>query len=239
MTNVRQGGYIQSMHKTIRDHIRTIGEDVVACKNYCDGVNLNQDAGIIPRCLIFEEEGRNDKQKGVVIVGMNPGKSKDFERNYYLTNGISYQSVLNCWNQRFSNHKYYKCLRHIADELGFSGPILWTEIVKCESNDYVSPTPETYSICANQYIKSELVVVPVDWPIIAAGLEAYNQAKSYFPERVIIGVPHPTGSRIFQKLFYLDNKLKEVFKSPFDELWNGKTGKSIWFAATADCYWER
>ena|ERR1700682_4017839 len=59
---------------TIAAHIREIGEKMVADYQPAPDVVLDKKQGIIPRCLIFEKEGRNPHGQGSVVVGVNPGK---------------------------------------------------------------------------------------------------------------------------------------------------------------------
>ena len=57
--------------------------------------------------------------------------------------------------------------------------------------------------CANTFIKKELQYIPKGWSVIVAGREADNAILYMFPERTVIGVPHPTGDRggNFEKMF--------------------------------------
>src|SRR5437868_6248857 len=116
----------------LADSINAIGRDLVRCNIYCRGIALNHSEGILPRCLILETAGRAEG-KGSIIVGINPGRSKQHERDLYRRNGQTYEQEVSYWQKHIAQHRYYKRLRHFADELGFKGAILWTELVKCEN----------------------------------------------------------------------------------------------------------
>jgi hypothetical protein len=213
----------------LKAKIYKIGDLLVKCENKCSGILKDQINGILPRCLILEMDNRQGPI-GCAIVGLNPGHSKNRERNYYVINGQSYDKVVECWNTLFKNVKYYKSLRKIADELGFNGPILWTDLVKCETApNSASPPLQTFRNCTKTFLQSELNLIDPKWPIIAVGKEAYKALAYLFPNRIIIGVPHPTGSYgHFSRLFGKDLNLREELKIPFDELWNDDIGNVIW-----------
>lgn len=205
---------------------------MVVCNHHCPGIALDLNEGIVPRCLLLETEGHSDAQ-GTAIVGINPGPSGARERNFYLTNGPTYEQVVNYWRTHVSHrHKYYTGLRKLSTELGFSGPILWTELVKCESApDQKKPPLQTFRTCTRTYLQEELEAVPDDWPLIAVGREAYKALAYLFANRAVIGVPHPTGSfGHFHRLFDTGRLLPEV-KAQTKGLWDGEMGKAVWLTA--------
>lgn len=129
-------------------------------------------------------------------------------------------------------HSYYKFLRAFVNCVGYGGPILWTELVKCECNsaDIVLPL-QTFRICTDKYLKKELQAVPNDWPLIAVGREAHKALSYLFPEKSVLGVPHPTSSRgYFSKMFKKDTnreqfsediqrQVDEFLNNPNIEMW--------------------
>jgi len=117
---------------TLQEKIFQIGEKLVNCKENCSGVTVDREKGIIPRCLVLEVVSYNDEEIGSVIVGINPGKSKDEERKFYRDKGQDYEHLLKCWDTGIRHLKYYNSLRKLVNELGFTGPILWTELVKSQ-----------------------------------------------------------------------------------------------------------
>jgi hypothetical protein len=216
----------------LKRKINDIGNQMVKCHNQCNDILCRPQEGILPRCLILDIEGRT-QSRGTVIVGINPGPSKPHERNYYIKEGQNYQNVLDYWEEYIRKRKYYHSLRSFVDQLGFDGPILWTELVKCENAPgIIKPTLQTFRICTNTYLREELKYVPAHWPIIAVGGEAYKALAYLFPHHIVIGIPHPSGSYgHFSKLFNTQDKLHKIFRPTFEELWDGKYGKAIWFDA--------
>lgn len=178
--------------------ITKIGNDLIHCNKRCEGISNKPREGILPRCLILETCKRK-KTKGSVIVGINPGKSNKREKEYYIENGITYDSIVSYWMKKISGKKYYKWPRILANNLGLVGPILWTEMVKCESKDVAQPMtfrnyPQTFRTCTDSFLCNELELIPSSWPIFALGTVAYSALGFLFPNRTIIGIPHPTGS---------------------------------------------
>jgi len=215
---------------TINQEIHKIGREMVNCSQNCAGISLNQKDGILPRCLIFEARESTDLKNGCVIVGINPGHCKADEREYYLDKGISYDSVLEYWRQRISEREYYKALRKFGEELGLIDSILWTELVKCENKQGLRELPlQTFRTCTMKYLSQELNIVPADWPFIAVGKGAYHALAYLYPERTLIGIPHPTGSYgHFKKLFDKEGRLLEQFKQAFSQM-KASSGGLAWF----------
>lgn len=213
-------------------HIAEIGRSLVRCNIHCRGIALNHSEGILPRCLILETEGRAEG-KGSVIVGINPGRSKEHERESYRRNGQTYEQEIRYWRQYIARHPYYRRLRSFADELAFNGPILWTELVKCENASAESGLPplQTFRTCTETYLRKELEAVPDDWVLIAVGTESYKASAYMFASRVVIGVPHPTSSRgQFARLFDQDKRLLPEVKVQTENISNGGRGEAVWIS---------
>jgi hypothetical protein len=215
-------------------YIDEIGSDLVRCNIHCRGIALNHSEGILPRCLIMETEGRAEG-KGSVIVGINPGRSKEHEREFYRLNGQTYEQEIRYWQQYIAQHPYYRRLRNFAEELGFKGAILWTELVKCENASAESGLPplQTFRTCTETYLQKELQAVPDDWALIAVGTEPYKALAYMFASRTVIGVPHPTGSRgQFARLFDRGKKLLPEVKVQTENILNGAGGEAVWLSLT-------
>jgi len=175
------------------DGISRIGERLVGCCNRCEGVAVDLSQGVLPRCLFFEADGR-EKGAGCAIVGLNPGVA-------VASSGGSISRTARPmpkpWLAGTSTSTTIGTarLRHLANEMGFRGPILWCELVKCESGADVRYSPlQTFRTCADLYLTEELRLVPPERPIITANREAYRALAYLYPKRIVIGVPHPTGS---------------------------------------------
>lgn len=182
----------------IEKEIHKIGREMTSnpsvYRGYADLV-CDPKRGILPRCLIYETEGRKASERGCVIVGLNPGRSSKGERAYYRNNGAAYETVVIPWqNKRIKEHPYYKKLRAFVSDLGIKGPILWTELVKCESKEGTSLSVRTIRDDIHRYLLKEIQHIPKSWPLVGAGRRAYEILSFSFPERAVVGVPHPTGS---------------------------------------------
>lgn len=174
--------------------IALIGRRMAACASNCAGVKRNQKAGVPPRCLILESKDRAPTN-GCAVIGINPGNARPHEIAFYNANGTTYDVLLNYWTQSIGyDHPYYTQIRTFLDQVGLTGPILWTELAKCEGTTKTQKVPplSTLRHCAGQFLLEELQLIP-DWPLIALGHEAHKALSYMFPRRTIIGVPHPTG----------------------------------------------
>lgn len=175
--------------------IDQLGAELVNCADGCVGIWQEQTAGVLPRCLILE---RADAQgTGCLAVGLNPGTSKQAERAFYVERGITYDSLKVYWQSAIAQIPYYSKARRVIDELGLHGPILWSDLAKCENTEGVkkqTPPLNTLRHCARRFLRRELELAPPDWPILGIGWEAYRTLAYLVPERAVIGIPHPTGA---------------------------------------------
>jgi len=181
--------------KDFKTAIAQIGRKMVKCTSRCTGITRNRHAGRPPRCLILELQGRTSS-KGCAVIGINPGNADPKERKFYGKHGTKYSVLLKYWTQDIGyKHTYYSHVRNILDQVGLSGPILWTELAKCEGATKKRKVPplSTLRHCAAQFLLDELQLVP-QWPLIALGREAQTALSYMFPRRTIIAIPHPTGT---------------------------------------------
>ncbi len=198
----------------ISDKIYKIGTDMVKNHPQYSDVVCDPKNGIIPRCLIYEENGRDASAQGSVIVGINPGrlvkssvKAND-EREFYKSEGGDYNAVLEFWNKEMRKYKYYKYGRQLVDQIGLGGPILWTELVKCEVSKGVELSVQTICASIHKYLFKELEIVPKDWPLIAVSNIVFKILSHQYSNRIVIGIPHITNSRgQFHKLLSKNNEL--------------------------------
>ena len=83
----------------------------------------------------------------------------------------------------------------LVHALELKGPVLWTELVKCQSEPEVKELPvQTLRTCSGEFLRRELERLPENWPLFGVGWEAYKALAYLFSARTVIGVPHPTGS---------------------------------------------
>jgi hypothetical protein len=186
--------------------IRSIGADLVRCNERCAGVHHDLEAGVLPRCLLYERADRNER--GCFCAGINPGCSKRRERDHYRQTGANYDALLDYWDKALKDLPYFRRLRQLIDAMDIAGPIIWSDLAKCENAPgYEGQIPlQTLRTCSGRFLRSELEVIPTGWPIIAVGAEAYKALAYLQPNRTVIGIPHPTGSHgNFLALF--DNSL--------------------------------
>lgn len=175
----------------IRDGLHAIGREMVACDAGCAAASCSPQTP--PRCLYLQESER--PSVGIVVVGLNPGRANDEERAYYLSQALSYELTQRYLHDHIASINFYKRLEPLVRSLGFSGPILWTELAKCELNPLYKYVPLSMQrTCAGRFLQRELELVD-DWPVMAVGRNAFMATSMMCLHRAVIGVPHPTGSR--------------------------------------------
>lgn len=203
--------------------INEIGQSLVECRLNCDGIENNPKERILPRCLILEDpKGLGTPQ--CIIVGINPGHSRKRERKYYKENELSYNTTKEYFERKISKLKYFKILRNFAKEIGLGESILWTDLCKCENKIKESLPPlQTFRTCIKKFLKKELEVFP-NIPIIAVGNQSFNALCYMYPDRFIIGIPHPTGTKntLFNQLFENNDIYGELKKEYKKRLKNRK-----------------
>jgi hypothetical protein len=78
----------------ISEPITELGEALVTDVFPYPDVVCDFEKGIIPRGLIYEEDGRNQNGRTAVIVGINPGQAKPLETTEFKSKGCTYQVAL-------------------------------------------------------------------------------------------------------------------------------------------------
>ena len=218
--------------KELQQAITDIGQRLVQCSEPCDGVVHDAPSGILPRCLILERPERTER--GCLVAGINPGRSRQRERDFYKEKGPSYEVVTTYWHQNVNRFAYYKRLRQFVDAVGLTGPIIWSDLAKCENSpDVERLIPlQTLRICAGRFLQNELQKTPKDWPVIGVGREAYNALAYLEPSRTVIGIPHPTGSwGQFSSLFVNDSLRDNVAEGIANALSTDTLPLAVWVSA--------
>jgi len=185
---------------TLHERIDRLGAELVACKDGCAGILQRQSDGILPRSLFLERP--DALGRGCLAVGLNPGASKSVERAFYLEQAIAYDRVKK-YRIRISAGPYFARTQSVIDQLGLTGPILWTNLAKCENESDRDGLPplQTLRHCTRRFLFRELHESPSDWVVLGIGWEAYRALAYLVPERTVIGIPHPTGGyRDFRKM---------------------------------------
>ena len=177
--------------------IDRIGAELVKCSDGCVGICREQKAGILPRGLYVDRP--TSTGRGCLVIGLNPGKS--FE--------ITYDRVKEFYaSSRFA---YFTKARRVVDELGLTGPIVWSNLAKCENarGQKELPPIQTMRHCYGRFLRRELETIPREWPALALGRDVFLALAYLVPERAVIGIPHPTGARSFHTLFKQDGTLRD------------------------------
>jgi uracil DNA glycosylase superfamily protein len=209
---------MSSTAPSIRERIDEIGAELINDTFTYPDVLCDLSLGVIPRGLIYEDREHDPNGRGAVVVGINPGHASAAERRCYLQRGRTYEIVKDYWWEHLHGHPYHQRLRKCLAAGDIGGPILWTELVKCESVTNVKElSVQTIRDCIDRYLVREIACVPDNWVLVGAGAKAFEILAYRFPRRLVIGVPHPTGSRgHFQKLLpagKLDVSTKEQLNS--------------------------
>jgi len=201
-----------------------MGQQLVSCNKNCEGITNDKNGGVPPRCLLLENLGNKNKLD-VIVVGINPGQAKNHEKEFYLDNTpIKYDVIKRAFYdeikegyKKIKNLAYFERTRQfinqVKKELDISGSpsILWTDLCKCENRKKnIRPPLQTFRTCIKRFFERELKEFP-DIPILALGNQAFQAVSYRFPDRFVIGIPHPSGSRNFRELF-VKGKLKEKYK---------------------------
>jgi hypothetical protein len=213
---------------TLEEAIDLLGAELVKCNDSCAGIWRDQRAGILPRCLILERP--ESRGRGCLAAGLNPGASKHEERAFYLANGIEYDSLKSYWTSAVCNIPYYVKARRIIDQLGLDGPIVWSDLAKCENTSGVKGLPplQTLRHCTRRFLRRELDVTPQSWPVLGIGWEAYRALAYLVPERAVIGIPHPTGAYGAFAQLSENRALRDEIRSRAEIVLRGDEPGAIW-----------
>ena len=210
------------------EQLRVLSEEVFQCTRSCAGITCDGATGMRPRGPLVEA-GAGDA--GVVIVGLNPGQPDATERSVLtrLSSHADYEAWSNEHN--FQTSAYWNRLRRFARDLGIHGPIVWSNVAKCESRVARTGVPlETQRSCAQTFLTRELSLIPRQWPIVAAGRDAYVALTYLALERPIIGVPHPTGaSPQFHRLLMKESRApKPEVRAEAEAVLRSPSPASVW-----------
>jgi hypothetical protein len=211
-----------------------LGNELVNCSDGCNGISCNQKKGILPRCLFLEYPDK--KRRGCLAVGLNPGISDKYERYFYKQHGNSYCSFKKYWKQELYKKGYHIKVHKLIQGIGLDGPIIWTELVKCEKAKGSKLLPlDTLRHCMKRFLLRELVpeLIPIDWPIIGIGKQAFDVLCYIAPERTVIGVPHPTGAwgNSFNNKLFPSGSMNEKFRKLIVKAISSGDPSAIWLGS--------
>jgi len=225
----------------LRKAIAAIGKQMVSCDCKCKGVARMPSRGILPRCLILEDDGRA-AGTGVIVCGLNPGtgtkQGQKRQEEYYLDHGVSYDTEVKFWDEQQHGYPYYEKLRNLVIALKIPGPILWTDTVKCQKEDVTkafshSEFPATVRRCIANYLHRELEACPPEWIAIGVGRDAFATLSLVCPKRFVLGVPHCTGqyaNKDFGGLFD-SGRIRPQFMKQFRDARAKEPTGALWLTA--------
>jgi hypothetical protein len=218
------GTVVESISSAIAD----IGREMVACGERCGGIHRDQAIGSLPRCLVFETAERAGE--GCVVVGINPGRASERERAFYREQQARYEAVVEWFKVVGFTHRYYTSLRRLVTQLGLTGPILWTELAKCENLPEQAGLPPLMTMrrCSGLYLRRELAAVPASWPLVAVGGEAFKALAYLHTDRTVLGVPHPTGSYGHFARLSANGSVREDMVAAASGALSGAPGALLW-----------
>jgi len=218
---------------SLEEAIDGLGAELVQCTDGCAGIWLDQSRGIIPRTLFLERA--TTPGRGCVAVGLNPGRSKERERSHYRQGELSYEKLKE-YSTKLAGIAYFARTRSVIDQLGLAGPILWSNLAKCENESGRKGLPplQTLRHCTRRFLRRELAALPADWVALGIGREAYRALAYLLPERSVIGIPHPTGGyRDFRKMIEGGRLRDEVVRRAGDVL-RSVEPSTAWLGATTN-----
>lgn len=211
----------------LTERIMEVAHEMARCTAACDGVSNSPLSGCPPRGLLLETIGRTGAS-GSIVSGQNPGLVGDVEKRHYLTEGAGYKQQLAAWENIVRDVRYFTRLRQLLGCLGLDGPILWTDVAKCEGKN---PPQETLMTCSQRFLSRELAVTPSGWPVIAAGSRAFQALGYMAGVRPVVGFPHPTGSHAAHRFLAILRRLsheteyraevQQRLRTPASRVWLG------------------
>lgn len=83
-----------------------------------------------------------------------------------------------------------------------------------------------------RFLTGELASISDRWSLLAVGRQAFNALAHRFPERAVLGIPHPTGSRgNFTRLMDV-NQVRPEYQRARTALFRNGVGQAIWVDET-------
>jgi hypothetical protein len=206
-----------------------LGDELVNCGDGCAGIWQDRKIGVLPRCLILERP--NSEGRGCLVAGLNPGTSSPGERNFYIQHDVSYDTLKHYWQSSVAQIPYYSKLRRLIGSIGLTGPIVWSDLAKCENPLGVKnqlPPLQTLRHCTQRFLFRELELIPLEWPVLGIGWEAYRALAYRVPRRAVVGIPHPTGAwGAFAQLF-VGGAMKEEIHAKAINAMHPDEPKAVW-----------
>lgn len=201
----------------IETAVKRLGTEIINCREKCDGVEDKQEAGYYPRAFFLDPE--DAPRIEVAVIGENPGNSSCLEREFYKvlaergeTKFATFEDCQRVWRSIGMEHDYYQRPKHLLQELGLSlNGVLWAEVVFCEKSSSATTIPEkTFERCSRSFLARIGGLVSERRHVLCLGSTAFRYVRKLPRSHrwKIIGVYHPTGSRVLANYFKKENGKK-------------------------------
>jgi uracil-DNA glycosylase len=190
------------MNRTkLETELLRLGPESIQCRRKCEGVRNSPEEASLPwQAMVL---GQSD-EVSCVIVGLAPPRTASRNQRLLVT-ARDQEEMLGYRRSRVESSAFYSRLDAFRRELELDGAAIWTTVCKSERIKGQKLPPETVQTCAESYLARELELVDKSVPIVAVGNRVFDTVRQYFPDRFVLNVPSPEGSRgDFQKT--LDNK---------------------------------
>jgi uracil-DNA glycosylase len=228
------------------EKVEEIGNSIIQCPMECPGMRNIPSENYYPRGFFLES---NNSKADVVVVGLNPGKAGSLTREFYKfaaeknleRKGVkkaTYDDSVRISRAISEDHKYYERPRSLLKKLGMSPTnILWAEIAFCEKDDCCTGRQfkNALDTCSKQYLVSILRLLGEGVHVVCLGRRAYDRIYKLIhvddewknewkdAQLKILGVYHPTGSRLFGRYFkgkrkMAERRLQETIIKDFERL---------------------
>jgi hypothetical protein len=209
-------GAAASIMSSIGNAIKTLGTEIVNCRERCDGIKNDQSTGYYPRVFFLDPDDVSEVE--VAIVGKNPGESSYLERQFYKAlaerheNGVAtYEDCVRVWNSLLEI-EYFTRPKHLLKELGLPQKgLLWAEVVFCESDRREIPR-RTCERCREHFLRRLLSeqLIHEEKYILCLGNYAFEKvtelAESLGNRWRIVGCHHPGSRGDFSRYFEKNDK---------------------------------
>ncbi|MDH5483488.1 MAG: hypothetical protein OEY22_11535 [Candidatus Bathyarchaeota archaeon] len=185
------------------------GKELMHCKRGCEGVWSSVEDGVPSRHTIVS--GLGDKVSCVIVSLAPPRTATRDQKLLAATRG--YRELLEHCRSKVESSAFYSKLDAFRKNLGLKGAAVWTTLCKCERIKGQGLPSETMQACVGSHLARELELVDKSVPIIAVGNRVFNTVRHNFPDRFVLNVPSPDGSRgDFQKTMN-NEKLLDLAKT--------------------------
>lgn len=217
--------------------LNTIGNEITACRIRCEGIKNEPKEGIYPRCF-YPEIKKKSGYFDYIVIGINPGTATDLERafvNYIKSHkpNFGFEDIKIVSKPIIESFPYYKWVRIFLKKYSKKKNlnILWTELVKCQSQPDNNKNKLPKERCFEKFLKREIrIFVKYKKPpvFVLLGNEVFLFIKQYIKEygkeefepSKYLKLYHPTGSRKFHSYFQHKDIKNNLLKSRIPKLEN-------------------